>query len=180
VKEAVNEIKGKLYYPKYPVINEAHSYAGAFRVARLGDIVARPERCLLSEGIDWDVEQEEKGGIIVFSTDVNAVRLSSNKLINFMRQKVETMKNRMGVTRKIDKIANDNELVGWTIGHYLDGRYQAKNGQNFGENSLSIELIGIDEDKLIRIAEEICRAFMQEGVLVKSYSTGRILFVNPD
>lgn len=179
VKKVLNEeIERRTHH--YPVINEAKSYAGAFKVARLGDIVSSPDKCLLNEGVDWEVDNNEKGGIIVFSTDVNAVELSPNKLANWVRQKLATLKNRQQTTKIIDKIANENELVGWTIGHYLNGRYRAKNGQNFGENSISLELVGIDDDKLIRVAESVCAAFMQECVLVKSYSTGRIMFVNPD
>ena len=165
---------------RYAVINEAKSYAGAFKVARLGDIVASPERCLMNESVDWEVDADKKGGIVVFSTDVNAVNLSPNRVANWIRQKFATFKNRQQSTRIIDKIANKNELVGWTIGHYLDGRYHAKNGKNFGENSLSLELVGIDDDKLIHVAEDICKEFMQECVLVKSYSTGRIMFVDPN
>lgn len=179
-KLALNKAKDFFYYPKYPIINEAKSYGGAFKVKNLGDIVSTKDKCLVSEGIDWDIPHADKGGIIVFSTDVNAVELSKNKLVNFIKQKFATFANRIGATKKIDTIANNHDLVGWTIGHYLDGRYRAKNGKNFGENSLSVELVGISEDKLIKIAEDICAVFQQECVLVKSYSTGRIMFVNPD
>ncbi len=131
-----------------------------------------------SEGIMFEPSEKEKGGIIVFSQEVNAVRLSQNKLINFVKQKLETIKNRLSGKKKIDKIADDNELIGWTVGNYLDGRYKAKNGKMYGEKSLSVEIIGIDTDILIKIAEQLCDAFMQESVLVKDYSTGRIMFVD--
>ena len=137
-------------------------------------------KTLISEGIDFEPEENERGGIIVFSTDVNAVELDTNKIKNWLKQKLSTIKNRFNATNKIDKIANKHELIGWTIGHYLDGRYKAKNGQNYGENSLSVEIIGIDFIKLIAIAEDICRDFKQESVLVQDFSSGRILFVNPD
>ena len=78
----------------------------------------------------------------------------------------------------VDKIANKNNLIGWTIGHYLDGRYRAKNGQNYGENSLSLMIVGVNTDGMVKIAEDICKEFQQESVLLKDFSTGRILFVD--
>ena len=48
----------------------------------------------------------------------------------------------------------------------------------YGEKSLSVEIIGIDTDTLIKIAEQLCETFMQESVLVKDYSTGRVMFVD--
>lgn len=132
----------------------------------------------ISEGIMFEPSQRERGGIIVFSQEVNAIKLSKNKLVNFIKQKFETLKNRVTGKNKIDKIADENELIGWTVGNYLDGRYKAKNGKMYGEKSLSVEIIGIDTDTLIKIAEQLCETFMQESVLVKDYSTGRVMFVD--
>jgi hypothetical protein len=132
----------------------------------------------LNEGIEFEPSENEKGGIIVFSTDVNAEKQSENKLVNWIKQKMMTIKNRLNATKKIDKIAAANDLVGWTIGHYLDGRYTAKNGKQYGENSLSVEIIGVNFETLIKIAMELCESFTQESVLVKDFSSGRVLFVN--
>ena len=48
----------------------------------------------------------------------------------------------------------------------------------YGENSVSVEVLGVSDDTLIKIAEEICNVFQQEAVLVRLYNTNRILFVN--
>lgn len=73
----------------------------------------------------------------------------------------------------------NNELVGWTIGHYLDGRYTSpKNGKQYGENSLSLEMIGVNFETLVKIAMEICSLFTQGSVLVNDYSSGRVLVVD--
>ena len=118
---------------------------------------------ILDEGIQFEPAPGQKGGMIVFSTDVNA----------------EKQSNRLNATIKIDKIASDNELVGWTIGHYLDGRYTSpKNGKQYGENSLSLEMIGVNFETLVKIAMEICSLFTQVSVLVKDYSSGRVLVVD--
>lgn len=109
----------------------------------------------VNDGIDCKVRQEGEGGIIVFSTEANTAQLFKYKFINY-------------------------GLVDWTIGYYFAGRYKAKDGNTYDENSLSLELIGISTDTLIKIAGEICKDFQQESVLVKDYSSDRIVFVNAD
>lgn len=134
----------------------------------------------IKEAIDWEVGDKEKGGIIVLSTDVNAVEVSDNKFINAIKKIARTFKNRISYNKKIDAVANKHNLIGWTVGKFLSGRYRAKNGVNFGENSLSVEIIGVSTDDLIDIAEDLCEEFSQETVLVKDYSTGKIFFVNSE
>lgn len=80
----------------------------------------------------------------MFSTDVNAVELDGNKIKNWVKQKTATIKNCTQYKGMVDKVAHKNEPVGWTIGKYLNGRYRAKNGKTFSENSLSLEIIGVD------------------------------------
>lgn len=132
----------------------------------------------ICEGIQFEPDEKEKGGIIVFSEEVNAIQLSSNKVINWLKQKVATIGNKINGRKTIDKIAKDNELIGWTVGNYLNGRYTAKDGTCYGEKSLSVEIIGVDTDTMIKIAEQLCTAFKQESVLLKDYSSNRILFVD--
>lgn len=163
----------------YRCLNEARSSVGGMMMNGLPRINHNPDRVIMSEGIQYEPDSNQKGGIIVFSTDVNAVELDPNRLRNWIKQKLSTIKNRLSFTSKIDKIADRHSLVGWTIGRFLDGRYKAKNGKMFGENSLSLEIIGVDFKELISIAEELCVSFKQESVLVKDFSKGRILFVDP-
>lgn len=133
-----------------------------------------------TEGIQFEPEDREKGGIIIFSTEVNAKELSTNAVANWIKQKISSLSNRVNRFKKIDRIGKKHDLVGWTVGKYLSGRYTAKNGKAFGEDSLSLEIIGVDTDTLFKIAEDVCREFNQEAVLVKDYSTGRILFIDAE
>lgn len=159
----------------------------AYSVSRMLEHSIRynPNKELLShnifnESVSFEPSDREKGGIIVFSYEFNAVEMSKNKLANWVKQHIETTKNRFSKTKKIDNIAQNHSLVGWTIGKYLNGRYTAKNGNVYGENSLSLEIIGVDTDELFKIASDICKAFKQESALVKDYSTGRVVFIEPD
>ena len=125
-----------------------------------------------------DFEFENKGGIIVFSPDVNAVQLSDNRLANWILQKIKTFKQRMGVDNKLASIAKKHESVyAYTIGNFVKGQYKADNGKIFTEASKSMEIIGIESADLIKIAEDICREFAQESVLVKDYQANKIFIV---
>ena len=50
----------------------------------------------------------------------------------------------------------------------------------FDDKSLSLEVVGITYEQLLHIAEDMCIEFKQDSVLVKSYETGKILFVYND
>lgn len=135
---------------------------------------------IINEGIDYQFDADKRGGIIVFSTEVNAKKTHKNAFINALKNKLMSWRNRLSSTKKIDTISAKYGLLGWTIGHYLDGRYTAKNGKQFGENSLSVEIIGVDSETLKRIAEDICHEFNQETVLLKDYSDGSIYLMNAE
>ena len=64
-------------------------------------------------------------------------------------------------------------------GHYLSDKYTVKNGKVYDNNALSVEIIGGDTDMMIRIAEDLCRDFKQDCVLLKDYSSHRILLIDP-
>lgn len=161
------------------------SKRGAYSASRWlsNDLRVKENRVIytsVKEGIEYEFEPNQKGGIITFSTDVNAENLSDNKLVNWVKQKVATFNNKLTKNKKIDKISQKHNLAAWTVGKFLSGRYTAKNGKVFDEKSLSVEIIGVDSDELIKIAEELCIDFIQESVLVKDYSTNRIFLVNAD
>ncbi len=137
-------------------------------------------RQVLSEGIDFSFDDANLGGTIVFSTDVNAEQMSKNKIVNWVKQKIATINNRLSSTGKIDAVAQKHDLAGWTISKGLSGRYTAKNGKAFGENSIAVDIVGITHDELIDIATELCNLFLQEAVLVKDYSTKKVYLINGD
>lgn len=115
-------------------------------------------------------------GIIIFSTDINSMTLSDNKFKNWILQKFNTVKNRFSVKSMLDTIRKKNNVYAWTIGKYLSGVYTGNNGKTFDENSISISMIGVSRDQLFKIADEICREFKQESVLVQDNKTNQIYF----
>lgn len=136
------------------------------------------DKSVINEAIEFELTEDAQGGMIIFSTEVNAMELSTNKFLNWIKQKVESIKNKFKSYNKIDSLAKKYDLVGWTVGKFLNGRYTGRDGKIYDENSLSVEVVGIDSDTLIKLAEDLCREFNQESVLVKNYNTKKILFVN--
>jgi hypothetical protein len=124
----------------------------------------------LDESIDFKFSDRSKGGIILFSVEVNANKQNANKIIDYICKKLKTINNKLTYKSKIDKIAKQHDLVGWTIGKYLNGRYFSKEtNKQYSEDCLSLEIIGIDTNEMIEISEELCRIFDQESVLLKDY-----------
>jgi hypothetical protein len=131
----------------------------------------------VSEAIDF--EFEKKGGIIVFSTDVNALDYSENEFVNKVKQVLTSIMNRVFTRKKVSKVMKKHDKVyGFTIGKFVKGRYKAEDGSIYDENSTSVEIIGIDSESLLSVAEDIATEFNQETVLVKDYQKDSIYLAN--
>jgi hypothetical protein len=138
------------------------------------------KKIILDDSIEEGVEYtfDKKGGIITFSTDVNAV-YSNSSLINKLKLFLKTMNNRFFYSSKIQNVMKKHDDVyAFTIGRFLKGQYKSKDGRIFNENSLSVEIVGISSKTLISISENICKEFEQECVLVKDYNDNQIYLVN--
>ena len=161
------------------VVENLSQVEGAYSSGRYMADAFKRDMTLL-EGISWQPDEKERGGMIVFSTEVNAKQLHSNPVVNYLTQIYQTIKNRLTANAKINGLGKKYKLGGWTVGRGLRGRYLSKTGKLFDESSLSLDLIGISKGKLISIAEEICTMFGPEEALVKDYSSGDVFFVRPD
>lgn len=131
------------------------------------------------------VPEERKGGIIAFSTDVNAIKLSENSIVNWVKQKLESIKNRMLYRDKITHIFQDiskknDEALGFTIGNFLNGRYVDQSGNVFDEHSLCLNITNIDWDDFYEIARKILVDFKQESVLIKDDTLNEVSFMYGD
>ena len=76
------------------------------------------------------------------------------------------MRNRRHAESKIDRIAANLSIDGWTITSGLRGKYRDSNWRLFTENSIRIDLIGVDADRAEYIARILCREFKQECVIM--------------
>ena len=121
-----------------------------------------------------------RGGMIVFSTDINAITLDERPFINKIKQFLETFKQRLTHGRRIHQIMakhnkENEEFIGaYSLGNFFRGRYVGDNGEKYNEKSLCVEINGISSKTLMELAEMICVEFKQETVLVKDLNTNKI------
>lgn len=126
-----------------------------------------------------------RGAYNGFGYLAHSIRYDENKVIcssdNLLAE--DASRNKLGgmivLPANINDIPKCNDIFAWTVGKYLHGRYKAKDGTIFDENSISVELLNVSVDTIISFAEELCKEFSQETVLVKLYGEDRILFVKP-
>ena len=127
-----------------------------------------------------------KGGVITFSTDVNAVKMSGNKLINKIKQVVETFKQRIGKGNIIHKAvrrfndASEEHIGAYSVGNFFHGRYVGDSGEMYNEKSVSVEVNGLSSKSLVKLAEYLAEMFRQETVLVKDLNNGKIFLVDSE
>ena len=126
-----------------------------------------------------------RGAYNGFGYLAHSIRYDENKVIcssdNLLAE--DASRNKLGgiivLPANINDIPKCNDIFAWTVGKYLHGRYKAKDGTVFDENSISVELLNVSIDTIISFAEELCKEFSQETVLVKLYGEDRTLFVKP-
>lgn len=137
----------------------------------------------ITEAIDWEFPHEELGGIITFSTEVNAMIPDGNTLFErikvLIKRKLSSWINKMKKNSKIENtIMKKHGISNISIGNFFKGKYKAKSEQIFDEKSMSVEIIGITESVLNEVARDLCLEFDQETVLVKNNINGSIYLVN--
>ena len=123
-----------------------------------------------------------RGGVIVLPADVNAEGMSRNALMDKVKQIVMTYGNRLRKGRVVRKPLNGKgteHIVAYSVGKSFIGKYVGDKGAVYGEKSLSVEVNGLSGRSLLRLAEMLADAFVQETVLVKDLNTGKIYLVKP-
>lgn len=117
------------------------------------------------------------GGAIVFSTDVNVVRLHQIKLLNLFSQLIVTFWQKMFLMQKIQK------SVSWLNGNQVEhisnltilpqhGIYISPSGKRLKENSIRLEIAGASRMLLTKIGKTILQNFYQQSVMVICYDEG--------
>ena len=141
-------------------VSKCNAYSGTAYLYAAISVEERPAFAThKASTTDREVSGNKKGGIIVFSQNVNVDQQYGRTAIDMTMQK--------------------QNMVGWTIGYFFKGRYTGKHGEEYSEGSISVEIIGISDDTLMEVAEELCRVFEQKTAMVKVYSErNRILFVD--
>ena len=180
IKNATNFREVKYFHPNGKTMpNGSHYQRGGF----MNECRENENRFILDEGVHGEQYglSEFRGGFIVFSTDVNAVSLSKNKLVNKVKQLTITFNNRLNRGKFFHNVVNKSnngsevEKIGaYSVGNFFKGKYVVANSKMFNEQSLAIEIYGISTIHLLEFAEIIAKEFRQETVLVKDLNMNKI------
>jgi hypothetical protein len=130
----------------------------------------------LNEAIQKQLEFDEMGGLIVFSTDVNVHTVKN--LFGRLKDWWQTVKNRLGYRSEIERLVRKVGGKGFTIGTSFRGRYFSEQGEIFDEKSLTLEVLYANRQQLIDLATNLCRTFQQETVIVKTYADNQFYIVD--
>lgn len=169
----------KYFHPSgLPMPNGSHYQRGGF----LYECKQNMNSFVLNEGVHGEQYgmADYRGGVIVFSTDVNAVEMSKNKIVNKIKQILTTFKHRLKKDSMIHNVMNKfnddgGEYIGaYSVGNFFKGKYVGDNGEMYDEKSLSVEINGLSSKSLLKVAELLAKDFMQETVLVKDLNTNKI------
>ena len=156
--------------------NGSHYQRGGF----LQECKQNTNSFVLDEGIHSNQCGMTKymGGIIVFSTDVNAIETDSVKSLNKINRAIDTYINRLNKRPIIRNVVNrifaeGGECIGtYGVGNFFKGKYVGDKGEMYNEQSLAVEINGLSSGSLLNVAEMIAHAFMQKSVLVKDLNKG--------
>ncbi len=133
---------------KYECLSEATGFIDGFRKNSLTHIKRTNENMsLVSEGVVRN-ELSDRGIIIVLP---NNASIDLQTIPPLLQKELSAA----GVCPE------------WTIGHYLDGCFIAKDGARFGKDSLCVGLLEETNDDFISIAASIGRALCVASVIVK-------------
>lgn len=117
------------------------------------------------------------GGMIVMSTDVNA--MSGSGFINHVTSWAKTLYNRWVKNSKVtdtitDLLKSKNMETGFSIGNLFRGKYfNPKDKKAFDESSFAIDMRGVEMDFIKDLAKDLMRKFDQHSVLIVDHKTGR-------
>lgn len=180
-KYTIKEIK--YFHPSGRTLPNGSNYQkGGF----LNECKKNRNSFILDEGVHGEQYGMSKyrGGMIVFAVNVNAVQMSNNKIINALKQFIETTKNRFNKDKIVhntimnfnsDETRNGGEYIGaYSLGNFFKGKYVGDNGEMFNDRSICLEINGLSSKSLLKLAEMIADRFKQETVLVKDLNKNKI------
>lgn len=199
-----NDMKEVVGMPKLKTIRE-HTIHQHYRPFSGGieEYPLKKDAIFVSSSENYDLFEAirktlEPGGAIIFSGNINSILLSDNRIINKVKQLLGTIKNNKNlnttiktvVTDESDKVNKDAldktkdkgedkvglKEPGWTLykGN-MTGNFVSTTGEQYKEKSIMIEILGVSNESLERIASALCRELKQDSVIIKFYDTGRVV-----
>lgn len=141
------------------------------------------------EKIAREVIELGYGGMIVFSTDVNAtagggiwgkIKGFAKTILNRWTRYTKVQNVMEGEIEEMNRGRSDPIDTGWSVGNLFRGKfYSAKTGKTFDEQSMAIDIRGAEMDFVYDVGESLAKKFNQEAVLVVDHETGKSHLLMP-
>ncbi len=159
-------LKNLLLEEKYPDVRNS-----SINAMRLNGVTMESENDSNSKTYyinNWiaEIEKNEikKSGLIAFASE--NINLNKSSIKNCLDHLLNANNN--GAKRS---------SCSYKLGKFISGKYKSDYEKWFTEESFSIEISGINSERLLEIAETLCLEFKQELVLVKDYKRDKIYLV---
>lgn len=120
---------------------------------------------------------EKKGGVIILPAPINSDRMDKNELSKYLIKNLDLINDYLFKQKNIDYILQRDTIVGCSIGNFFNGRYYSRNGQLYSNESITIELVDLDFDEVVAIAENLCKQMKQNSVLVRDNSQFNMIYI---
>ena len=118
--------------------------------------------------------RDYRGGVIVFTTDVNADKLRDDEIKQFL----ETFTQRLKKDEKPHTVrhkSNSEDFIGThSLGHFFKGKYVGENGEIFNNESLALKIKGLSSKELLRLGEKLANDLVHHAVIIKDLNTNKI------
>lgn len=126
------------------------------------------------------------GGIVVFPAEINKVKIiqpTEDDLNVFVLQKLKSLSSNIIERNKVKHFFKKSENsigFGYTLGAFINGKFQTIKEEITFESGISkcIEIIGIENERLIIMAEDICSHFKINCVMLNIYDPKKNVYSN--
>ena len=158
----------KYFHPSGSTLpNGSHYQKGGF----LNECRKNMNDFVLDENVHGEQMAKYRGGLIVLAVDEDAVQTLDNRIANATKQFIESLKDHFDK----DNPRNNGECIGaYSLGNFFKGKYVGDNGKMFDDRSVCMEINGLSDKSLLKLAEMIAERFKQKSVLVKDFNQDKI------
>jgi len=132
---------------------------------------------LIGKVMDERVSKSSVGGTIYLSFDINSAELNNQEFADFLKEYYSDRNNVKADLVSFCKKANIGMTFYPNTGVFIDE--EEKNPENrmkVEENSYTIKIIYVSSSKLDSIAEDLCKTYYQQSVLVEDEINNRAYF----
>lgn len=120
-----------------------------------------------------------KSGVIILPVPRNSIEMNKDQLSKYLIKNLNTIENYLFKEKNIETILQkDDVFVGYSIGNIFNGRYHSRNGQLYSNDSIAIELINLDFDEIVSVADNLKKEMNLESILVKDNSSFKMIYID--